>query len=123
MSQRLTLEERPRDASATASPVVGDAPATTAPDDTTHVVVFPAPLHTLGAAVVGGLVGLAAVYLVASRLAGTLAAVAAVVIIFALAMAGPWAQTRAGTEIGRVIAVALQAIAFGGVLGALIILT
>lgn len=72
---------------------------------------------------VGGLVGLAAVYLVASRLAGTLAAVAAVVIIFALAMAGPWAQTRAETEIGRVIAVALQAIAFGGVLGALIILT
>ena len=140
MSQRLILEERPRDGSATAPPVVGDAPAntdltSTAPTDTdtdtdtdadteaTHVAVFPAPLHALGAAVVGGLAGLGAVYLVASRLAGTLAAVAAVVMIFAMTMAGPWVQARAETELGRVIAVALQALAFGGVLGALIILT
>ena len=133
MSQRLTLEGRPRDGSATVPPVVGDTPANpapanpvptnTAPADTTHVAVFPAPLYTLGATAVGGLTGLGAVYLVASQLAGTLAAVAAVVMIFAMTMAGPWVQARAETEIGRVIAVALQAIAFGGVLGVMIILT
>lgn len=85
--------------------------------------VLPAPLLTLGAATIGGLAGLVAVYLVASRLAGTLAAVAAVVMIFAVTMAGPWVHARAGTELGRVIAVALQSIAFGGALGGLAIMT
>lgn len=84
--------------------------------------VLPAPLRTLGAALVGGLAGVGAVYLVASRLAGTLAAVAAIVMIFAVTMAGPWVHARAGTEFGRVVAVALQAIAFGAVIGALVIL-
>lgn len=120
-----------------ASPVVGgtaNAPANNAPantstqsgadtsSDPTHIAVFPAPLYALGAAAVGGLAGFAAVYWVASRLAGTLAAVAAVVMIFAMTMTGPWVQARAETEFGRIIAVALQAIAFGGVLGTLVIL-
>ncbi|WP_010539777.1 hypothetical protein [Dietzia alimentaria] len=118
MSQLLSLEERSRDGSATASPAAGDAPVNT---DMTHIAVFPTPLHTLGAAAVGILAGLGAVYLVASRLAGTPAAVAAMVMIFAVTMAGPLVQARAGTELGRVIAVALQSIVFGGVLGALVI--
>lgn len=118
MSQRLSLEERSRDGSATASPVAGDAPPTT---EMTHTTVFPTPLHTLAAAAVGILAGLGVVYLVASRLAGTPAAVAVIVMIFAATMAGPLVQSRAGTELGRVIAVALQSIVFGGVLGALIL--
>ena len=88
----------------------------------TAAAVLPAPLHTLGAATIGGLAGLGAVYLVASRLAGTLAAVAAVVMIFAVTMAGPWVHARAGTELGRVIAVALQAVAFGGAIAGLTIM-
>ena len=85
--------------------------------------VLPAPMNTLAAATIGGLAGLAAVYLVASKLAGTLAAVAAVVMIFAVTMAGPWVHARAGTEMGRVIAVALQAVAFGGAIAGLAIMT
>lgn len=85
--------------------------------------LLPAPLHALGAAALGSLAGLGAVYLVASRLAGTLAAVVAVVLIFAVTMAGPWVHARAGTELGRVIAVALQAVAFGGAIGGLAIMT
>lgn len=85
--------------------------------------VLPAPLHTLAAATIGGLAGLGAVHLVASRLAGSLAAVAAVVMIFAVTMAGPWVHARADTELGRVIAVALQAVAFGGAIAGLAIMT
>lgn len=84
--------------------------------------VLPAPLLALVAASLGGLAGVGAVYLVASQLAGTLAAVAAVVMIFAVTMAGPWVHARAGSEFGRVIAVALQAVAFGGALGALLVM-
>ena len=89
----------------------------------TDAALLPAPLHALGAATLGSLAGLGAVYLVASRLAGTLAAVVAVVLIFAVTMAGPWVHARAGTELGRVIAVALQAVAFGGAIGGLAIMT
>lgn len=85
--------------------------------------VLPAPLHTLGAATIGGLAGFGAVYLVSWRLAGTLAAVAAVIMIFAVTMAGPWVHARAGSELGRVIAVALQAVAFGGAIAGLAIMT
>ena len=85
--------------------------------------ILPSPPLALGAATAGGLAGLVAVYLVASRLAGTLAAVAAVVMIFAVTMAGPWVQARAGTELGRMIAEALQSVEFGGALGGLAIMT
>ena len=92
-------------------------------ENATGAAVLPSPLLALAAGTTGGLAGLAAVYLVASRLAGTLAAVAAVVMIFAVTMAGPWVHARADTELGRVIAVALQAVAFGGALGGLVVMT
>ncbi|MFB9258947.1 hypothetical protein [Dietzia aerolata] len=99
-------------AAATGTP---EGPAPTA-------AVLPSPLRALGAAALGGLAGAVAIYLVSSHLAGTLAAVAAIIMIFAVAMAGPWFQARAETELGRMAAVAMQAVGFGGVLGALIIL-
>lgn len=88
-----------------------------------HATVFPAPLTTIAAALVGGFLGLAAVYGVAERLADTLAGVAAVVMIFAVTLAGPRVHAGARTEVGRTVAVVLQAVGFGGVLGALLILT
>lgn len=88
-----------------------------------HATVFPAPLTTVVAALVGGLLGLAAVNGVAARLADTLAGVAAVVMIFAVTLAGPRVHAGARTEVGRTVAVTLQAVGFGGVLGALLILT
>lgn len=130
MSKSLALQSGNGTQSATNDPARsvagGTANGSTADNRTvtssagdTTAAVLPAPLHTLGAAAGGGLAGLGAVYLVASRLAGTLAAVAAVVMIFAVTMAGPWVHGRAGTELGRVVAVALQAVAFGGAIGAL----
>ncbi len=88
-----------------------------------HATVLPAPHTTVLAALVGGLLGLAAVYGVAARLADTVAGVAAVVMIFAVTLAGPRVHAGARTEVGRTIAVALQSLGFGGVLGALLILT
>ncbi|MGN0100336.1 MAG: hypothetical protein ACI39C_05285 [Dietzia sp.] len=88
-----------------------------------HATVLPAPHTTVLAALVGGLLGLAAVYGVAARLADTVAGVAAVVMIFAVTLAGPRVHAGARTEVGRTIAVALQSVGFGGVLGALLILT
>ena len=88
-----------------------------------HATVFPAPLTTIAAALVGGFLGLAAVYGVAERLADTLAGVAAVVMIFAVTLAGPRVHAGARTEVGRTVAVVLQSVGFGGVLGALLILT
>jgi len=85
--------------------------------------VLPAPLTTIIAVLVGGLLGTAAIYGVASRLAGSLTAVAAIAGVFALTLAGPRVHTAARTELGRTVAVALQAIGFGGVVGALVILT
>lgn len=85
--------------------------------------VLPSPLRFLAAGTVGGLAGLAAVYLVASRLAGTLDAVAAIIMIFAVTMSGPWVHARSDTELGRVIAVALQSVAFGAALGGLLVMT
>ena len=88
-----------------------------------HATVFPAPMTTIAAALVGGFLGLAAVYGVAERLADTLAGVAAVVMIFAVTLAGPRVHAGARTEVGRTVAVVLQSVGFGGVLGALLILT
>ena len=102
---------------------VGTEPVQSTSAEDLDAAVLPAPLLALAGAAIGGLAGLAAVYLVASRLAGTLAAVAAVVMIFVVTMAGPWVQARAGTELGRMIAVALQSVAFGGALGGLAIMT
>ena len=59
----------------------------------------------------------------AERLADTLAGVAAVVMIFAVTLAGPRVHAGARTEVGRTVAVVLQSVGFGGVLGALLILT
>ena len=92
-------------------------------DESGHATVFPAPLTTIAAALVGGFLGLAAVYGVAERLADTLAGVAAVVMIFAVTLAGPRVHAGARTEVGRTVAVVLQSVGFGGVLGALLILT
>lgn len=88
-----------------------------------HATVLPAPLTAALAALIGGALGLAAVYGVAERLADTVAGVVAVVMIFAVTLTGPRVHAGARTEVGRALAVALQSVGFGGVLGALIILT
>ena len=88
----------------------------------TPAAIFPAPLTTVSAAATGGLIGLGAVYGVAARLADTLVGVAVLVLVFALTMAGPRVHSVARSEVGRTIAVILEAIAFGGVLGAVIVL-
>ena len=67
-----------------------------------------------------GMVGYAAY---TDRFADTLAGVAAVVMIFAVTLAGPRVHAGARTEVGRTVAVVLQSVGFGGVLGALLILT
>lgn len=125
MSNTQMVEERRRGGSATtATPDVdgGTRPGTGAlTDPTTHATVLPAPLTTIIAALAGGLIGIVAVYGVASRLAGSLTAVAAIIMVFAVTLAGPRVHAAARTELGRTIAVTLQAIGFGGVVGALII--
>lgn len=83
--------------------------------------VFPAPLTAVSAAATGGVIGLGAVYGVAALLADTLVGVALLVLVFALTMAGPRVHSMARTEVGRTVAVVLEAIAFGGVLGAVIV--
>ena len=95
--------------------------ASTAPD-VAPAAVLPSPLHFLAAGTGGGLAGLIAVYLVATKLAGTLDAVAVVIMIFAVTMSGPWVHARAESELGRVIAVALQSVAFGAAFGALLLM-
>lgn len=90
-------------------------------DGTAHATVLPAPRTTILAALTGGLLGTAAVYIVASRLAGSLAAVVAIVMVFAVTLAGPRVHAAARTELGRAIAVVLQSIGFGGAVGALVI--
>ncbi|UVE94132.1 hypothetical protein [Dietzia sp. B32] len=110
MRTTLMLEERWPDDTGTATP-----------DVDTSATVFPAPLTTIIAALAGGLLGTAAVYGVASRLAGSLTAVAAIIMVFAVTLAGPRVHAAARTELGRTVAVVLQAIGFGGVVGALVI--
>ena len=107
---------------AATTPAATATPATAAPD-VAPAAVLPSPLHFLAAGTGGGLAGLFAVYLVASKLAGTLDAVAAVIMIFAVTMSGPWVHARADSELGRVIAVALQSVAFGAALGALLVMS
>ncbi|WP_404850790.1 hypothetical protein [Dietzia kunjamensis] len=125
MSNTQMVEERRRGGSeTTATPGVdgGTRPGTgTLTHPTTHATVLPAPLTTIIAVLAGGLLGVAAVYGVASRLAGSLTAVAAIVMVFAVTLAGPRVHAAARTELGRTIAVTLQAIGFGGVVGALVI--
>lgn len=115
MRKTLMLEERQPDDTGTAHSDVDTMPGVT------HATVLPAPLTTIIAALAGGLIGIAAVYGVASRLAGSLTAVAAIVMVFAVTLAGPRVHAAARTELGRTIAVTLQAIGFGGVVGALVI--
>lgn len=85
--------------------------------------VLPTPLSTAAAAGLGGLAGLAAIYAVAHLLADTVAGVAVIAVVFAVTMAGPWVHARADNEFGRALAVGLQAIAFGGALAAVLIVT
>lgn len=129
MSYRLTLEGREWNQSAPESSAVRAADVDLpAPDssvgerDATPAAVFPAPLTTIAAAALGGLIGLAMVYGVATRLADTLVGVSVIVLVFAMTMAGPRVHAAARTETGRTIAVILEAIAFGGAIGALIVL-
>ncbi|MBB1035846.1 MAG: hypothetical protein Q7T31_15005 [Dietzia sp.] len=118
MNGQLMLEDGDRSRSTPAPP------AEVAPvgREATPAAVFPAPLTTVSAAATGGLIGLGAVYGVAARLADTLVGVAVLVLVFALTMAGPRVHSVARSEVGRTIAVILEAIAFGGVLGAVIVL-
>lgn len=125
MRTTLMLEERRPDDTGTAPPDVdtsaGDSSVDLSSVDVTSATVFPAPLTTIIAALAGGLLGTAAVYGVASRLAGSLTAVAAIIMVFAVTLAGPRVHAAAQTELGRTVAVVLQAIGFGGVVGALVI--
>ncbi|MGN7156482.1 hypothetical protein ACTHRK_10280 [Dietzia cercidiphylli] len=128
MNGQLMLEDGDRSRSTPTPPAevapAQDDPGRDAPVDreVTPAAVFPAPLTTVSAAATGGLIGLGAVYGVASRLADTLVGVAVLVLVFALTMAGPRVHSVARSEVGRTIAVILEAIAFGGVLGAVIVL-
>lgn len=128
MNRNLMLEDRDRRQSTPAPPAEGArAEALLGKDgpgrrEATPAAVFPAPLTTISAAVMGGLIGLGAVYGVAARLADTLVGVAVIVLVFALSMAGPRVHAVARSEVGRTVAVVLEAIAFGGVLGAVIVL-
>ncbi len=130
MRNTLMLEERRPDDTGAPHPDVDTTPGVSRVDassvdassvDAPHATVLPAPLTTIIAALAGGLIGIAAVYGVASRLAGSLTAVAAIVMVFAVTLAGPRVHAAARTELGRTIAVTLQAIGFGGVVGALVI--
>ena len=130
MRNTLMLEERRPDDTGAPHPDVDTAPGVSRVDassvdpssvDAPHATVLPAPLTTIIAVLAGGLLGVAAVYGVASRLAGSLTAVAAIVMVFAVTLAGPRVHAAARTELGRTIAVTLQAIGFGGVVGALVI--
>ena len=114
------LEDRERDHTAPAPSAVGDSAG---PEEEVRAAVLPSPVTAIAAAVVGGLLGVSMVYGVATRLADTLAGVAVIVLVFALTMAGPRVHAATRTELGRAVAVALQAIAFGGALGTLIVLT
>ncbi|MEH6622083.1 hypothetical protein [Dietzia maris] len=130
MRNTLMLEERRPDDTGAPHPDVDTTPGVSRVDassvdassvDAPHATVLPAPLTTIIAVLAGGLLGVAAVYGVASRLAGSLTAVAAIVMVFAVTLAGPRVHAAARTELGRTIAVTLQAIGFGGVVGALVI--
>ncbi|MBB1025780.1 MULTISPECIES: hypothetical protein [unclassified Dietzia] len=127
MNGHLTLEDGGRNHSVPDPPAEGPgAEARPGVDDrgirdTAPAAVFPAPLTTVSAAATGGLIGLGAVYGVAALLADTLVGVALLVLVFALTMAGPRVHSMARTEVGRTVAVVLEAIAFGGVLGAVIV--
>ena len=130
MRNTLMLEERRPDDTGAPHPDVDTTPGVSRVDasrvdassvDAPHATVLPAPLTTIIAALAGGLIGIAAVYGVASRLAGSLTAVAAIIMVFAVTLAGPRVHAAARTELGRTIAVTLQAIGFGGVVGALVI--
>ncbi|WP_407335409.1 hypothetical protein [Dietzia kunjamensis] len=130
MRNTLMLEERRPDDTGAPHPDVDTTPGVSRVDassvdassvDAPHATVLPAPLTTIIAVLAGGLLGVAAVYGVASRLAGSLTAVAAIVMVFAVTLAGPRVHAAARTELGRTIAVTLQAIGFGGVVGAVVI--
>ena len=90
---------------------------------TPQASVLPTPLSTAAAAGAGGLAGLATIYAVAHLLADTVAGVAVIAVVFAVTMAGPWVHARADNELGRALAVGLQAVAFGGALAAILIVT
>lgn len=120
MRNTLMLEERRPDDTGAPHPDVDTTPGVSRVD-APHATVLPAPLTTIIAVLAGGLLGVAAVYGVASRLAGSLTAVAAIVMVFAVTLAGPRVHAAARTELGRTIAVTLQVIGFGGVVGALVI--
>lgn len=132
MNYRMPLEEQEWTRSAPATSAVRgtdedppelDPGSLPGERDAAPAAVFPAPLTTIAAAVMGGLIGLAMVYGVAARLADTLIGVSVIVLVFAMTMAGPRVHAVARTETGRTIAVILEAIAFGGAIGALIVLT
>ncbi|KAA0918206.1 hypothetical protein [Dietzia sp. ANT_WB102] len=126
MRNAVMLGESRPDGRATANSDAGSNTSTTTspgpPTGATHATVFPAPLTTIVAALAGGLLGFAAIYGVASRLAGSLTAVVAIGMLFALTLAGPRVHAAARTELGRTVAVVLEAIGFGGVVSAVIIL-
>lgn len=101
-----------------------DAIVGTAPSDVSgHTAVFPSPRTTAAAIGCGGAVGFAAVYGLVALQINPVFGVAVIVTLYAMAMAGLKQLTDAKTETGRAVAVALNALALGGTLGGLVVLT
>ena len=116
------LEDRERDAVPESSAV--DATVGTVPsDESGHTAVFPSPLTTAAAIGAGGAVGFATVYGLVMLQVNPVFGVAVIVTLYAMSMAGLKQLTDAKTEVGRAFAVALNALAIGGTLGGLVVLT
>lgn len=116
MSQRLTLEERERD-------LPGPAPSAVGVSDGTEAAVLPSPLTTVATIGGGGAIGFATVYALVALHINPLLGIAVIVSLYAVAMGGLKHLTEARTEAGRAFAVALNALAIGGTLAGLVVLT
>ncbi|HJC27794.1 MAG TPA: hypothetical protein H9759_00175 [Candidatus Dietzia intestinipullorum] len=116
MSQRLTLEERERD-------LPDPAPLAAGVADGTEAAVLPSPVTTAAAICGGGAIGFATVYGLVALHVNPLLGVAVIVALYAVAMGGLKHLAEARTELGRAFAVSLNALAIGGTLAGLVVLT
>lgn len=90
--------------------------------DRVRAAVFPAPLLTMAAGSLGALIGFATIYLLAALRVEPLYGVGVIILLFALALSGPKLLADSRTDVGRTAAVVLNAIAFGGTFGGLVVL-
>lgn len=118
------LEDRERDVSAPAPSAAGATvgPALRDPTGHTdlsggHTAVFPSPLSTAIAVVLGAAIGFATVYGLAAQRVDPVFGVVVIVALFGASLLGQKQLTDARTEWGRAVAVALNGLAIGGTLG------